>query len=208
MPRGVLEPCTQHLVLRDELVYAGLHHELHGFPTRVRLAPRHALKSLLLVQGVAEGDDVAALCGSSGVSVDGVHHVFKCEAFPGCGRAASVPLVGARGDDVKLLDRREEGRHEFRAAPFDPALRGVCHDDDAAEAHRGGDGRAGVGRDELELLELLPVWDAVVRGAKETLSLEPSRREQRVVPVEDEQRLSRGEGCRQGAGADECILDV
>mmetsp|Transcript_9663 Transcript_9663/g.27545 ORF Transcript_9663/g.27545 Transcript_9663/m.27545 type:complete len:216 (+) Transcript_9663:67-714(+) len=126
--RDLFEAFRDERVLPKELPEAGPLDELHGLRVAIRQPRRRPHQRLALVDTVAERVDVLPLRrvdqGLGATSPDDLR--FEGLHLPVQRRGARGALVrGACGDDLHLLDDRQEGRDELQAAQLDPTSLGI-----------------------------------------------------------------------------------
>mmetsp|Transcript_155899 Transcript_155899/g.499824 ORF Transcript_155899/g.499824 Transcript_155899/m.499824 type:complete len:335 (+) Transcript_155899:178-1182(+) len=189
LPHG-LETALHQVMLLDDLADVRTLAELQRLRPRVWHFGRCAQQSLALVRAVAEGEDVLDLRGVVQIRpVEPIQLGLKRADLPVQRQWRRGTLVGrASRDHPDRLQERCEHRHELPAAQFDPAPLGVGDQDDRAVLLREPQGLDRTGRRLAQKLHLPgPDRRAVVQA--QVLGVDPARRQDGVVVVEDEQGL-------------------
>mmetsp|Transcript_83155 Transcript_83155/g.258162 ORF Transcript_83155/g.258162 Transcript_83155/m.258162 type:complete len:303 (+) Transcript_83155:79-987(+) len=184
--------CQKHVLL-VQLLHPGPLHKLQRLRAAVRQVRRGVDEGLALVRAVAHGHDVLPPVAVVFRQVDPRDLALEGPELPLKGGVDRRRLVlGAGREQLDVLQQGAERRHELLAAQLDPAPLGVGHQDQRAqplgEAQR-------LGREPRELpeLRLLRLRELGLPVQAQALVLDPGRREDRVVPVEDQDRLLHGE---------------
>eukprot|EP00429_Kryptoperidinium_foliaceum_P098447 CAMPEP_0176236980 /NCGR_PEP_ID=MMETSP0121_2-20121125/27616_1 /TAXON_ID=160619 /ORGANISM="Kryptoperidinium foliaceum, Strain CCMP 1326" /LENGTH=364 /DNA_ID=CAMNT_0017576415 /DNA_START=91 /DNA_END=1182 /DNA_ORIENTATION=- len=200
----VLERVRDQRVLGQELADDGAIGELQRLRAAVRQLRGRAKQGLPLVDAVAEGVDVLPPRGvRQGLGPAGPRDLgLEGAQLPLQGLGAVGALVGrARRHDFDALDDRQQLRQELQAAQFDPPALRVRQQHHGAAELREAQRLAGGGGD-LGEAGALPRADHGAGVQPQALRLDPTRRQDGVVPIEHEQCLLARERRRPSGGAD------